>query len=385
MDFEPGAADLAVMEEVRAMARAFLAPHARADDEARRFDRRRIAPLASAGCLGAKIPPAYGGRGWSFVQTALAMIELGAVDSSWRGFATVQGLLCGGLLLAHGSDRQKAELLPALARGERIFAYALTEPEAGTDVAHVQCRAEPEGAGFRLHGEKHWITSGGVADWILVFATVDPALGKAGLTCFLVPGDAPGLHREPMEGVELGHRAADHARLRFEGVEVQASSVVGGVGQGFAVAMGGLDQGRLGVAAGAVGIQQACEEACIAFARTRRQFGRRIGDFQLVQEALTDIHAGHRATRLLTLEAASLADRGRPHRRAVSLAKYAACEAAVRAADQAILLHGARGYSSAYPVERLWRDAKGLQIYEGTAHIQRIIVARELLGPPEPA
>ncbi len=388
MDFALLPRDEEVLAAARRFVEAEIAPRAREADEERRFDRSRVALLARAGFLGGPLPARFGGPGWSHVQWALALIELGAADSSWRGFCTVQTALCGHVLLEHGSERQRAECLLRLVTGEWIFAYALTEPEAGTDAAAIRCRARPDGAGFVLEGEKHWITNGGSADRILVFATVDPAQGKEGVTCFLVPGDAPGLERGPIEGIELGHRAADHAVLRFHGVRLGEDAVLGPVGGGFKVAMAGLDHGRLGVAAGAVGIQQACETACLDFARRRRQFGKRIGDFQLVQEALTDLHVAHEATRLLTLRAAWLRDQGLPNGREVSVAKYAACEAAVRAGDQAVLLHGARGYSSAYPVERCLRDAKGLQIYEGTSHIQRIIVARDLLGreaPPDHA
>jgi len=292
----------------------------------------------------------------------------------------VQGCLCGLLLQEHGTAEQKAELLPLLASGERVFAYALTEAEAGTDVSALQCRARPDGEQFVLSGTKIWITNGSVADHILVFANVDPDLGRDGITCFLVEGEALGLTRERVAGQHLGHRAADHAVLQLADVRVPGTAVVGGLGQGFKVAMGGLDHGRLGVAAGAVGLQRACERLCLEHCRKRRQFGRRIGDFQLVQEVLTDLHVARRGTELLTLEAAALRDRGAENTRQVSMAKYAACEAALKAADQAILLHGARGYTSSCPAGRFWRDAKGLQIYEGTAHIQRVIIARHLLG-----
>lgn len=380
MDFELTPADREVQEAVRAFVRAEIAPHARAADEERRFDRSRIPLLARAGLLGGPLPKEVGGASWTHVQWSLAQMELGAADNSWRGFSTVQTALCGHVILGQASGDQKRELLPKLTSGAWIFAFALTEPEAGSDLQALQCRAVRDGSGWVLDGTKVWITNGGSADRILVFAQADPAAGRKGITCFVVPGDAPGLTRSRVEGVELGHRGADHAVLRLEGVRVPASAVLGGEGNGLRTAKAGLEHGRLGVASGAVGIQMACMEACLDFARTRRQSGQRIGEFQLVQEALTDMHVGLEATRLLTLRAAALRDLGRPNLREVSVAKYAACEAAVRTADQAVLLHGSRGYSSAYPVERHLRDAKGLQIYEGTAHIQKLIIARDLLG-----
>jgi alkylation response protein AidB-like acyl-CoA dehydrogenase len=380
MDLELSAADEAVRDEVRAFAEGVLAPAARAADEAARFDRTLLPRLAGAGVLGGPLDPRWGGRGWSHLQWALASAELGAADSSWRGFATVQTSLCGQLLQDFGDEKQKRERLPALCRGEEIFAYALTEPEAGSDVVSLRCEARPEGEGWRLHGTKHWITNGGVADWILLFATVDPDQRKRGITCFLIRGDAPGLRRERVAGEHLGHRAADHAVLHLAGVRVGPEDVVGEVGRGFEVAMGGLGYGRLSVAAGAVGILSACERLCLERAGVRRQFGRRIGDFQLVQALLTDVHLARTSSELLTWRAAWLRDAGKPHAAAVSLAKFAASEAALRAADQAILLFGAEGYSSEVPAGRLWRDAKGMQIYEGTAHVQRLIIARDLLG-----
>jgi alkylation response protein AidB-like acyl-CoA dehydrogenase len=380
LDFALKDEDEMVQMRARKFAAEVLLPDARRHDEERFFDRSKVAQLGTSGILGGPLPRAYGGGAWTFVQWALATAELGAVDSSWRGFVTVQTNLVGLLIATHGTEAQKAELLPPLISGDWVFSYALTEQLAGTDVASLRTTARDAGDHWVLDGEKIWITNGGVADQFLVFATVDRDLSRDGITCFLVPGDAPGLIRRPIDGHELGHRASDHAALTFEGVKVRKDRVLGGVGQGFKVAMSGLDDGRLGVAAGAVGIQQACENASLDFARTRRQFGKRIGDFQLIQAALTDIHVNHMASRQLTLLAAWRRDLGVRNTKEVSAAKYFACEAAVRAADQAVLLHGARGYSSAFPVERYLRDAKGLQIYEGTSHIQRIIIARELLG-----
>ena len=383
MDFALTEADLRIQGEARDFARQHLEPDARRNDEEGHFDRSRVPLLGKAGLLGGPIDPNFGGAGWSHVQWALAMIELGAVDSAWRGFCTVQTSLCGMLIEHEGSAAQRRGWLPGLTSGERVWAYALTEPEAGTDVASMQTRAVRDGDHFVISGQKHWITNGGVADHILVFAQADPEKGKHGITCFHVEGGAEGLVRAPMDGRELGHRGSDHAVLTFEGVRVGEDAVVGGFGRGHAVAMGGLQDGRLAVAAGAVGIQKACLDASLTFARSRRQFGRRIGDFQLVQQDLTDMHADLEMTLLVTLQAAWMRDVGEDNGRAVSLAKYASCEAACRTADKAVLLHGARGYSSAYPVERQLRDAKGLQIYEGTSHIQRVIIARHLLGKDE--
>ncbi len=380
MDFSLSAADNAVQQRARSFAQEVLAPRARAADEQARFDPEVLHLFGASGLLGAQIAKEHGGAGMSHVQFALSMIELGAVDSSWRGFGTVQSALCGQMIAHNGTAAQRAAWLPELAAGRSVFAFALTEAEAGSDVAALRTQATPDGDGWLLHGEKIWITNGGIADIIFVFATTDPALGRKGLCCFAVRGDAAGLHRGRMEGQHLGHRAADHAKLRLDGVRVTRADLLGALGVGFAVAMSGLEHGRLGVAAGAVGIQQGCFDACVAFARERRQFGQRIGDFQLIQKALADMHVDLEATRLLTLKAAALRDAGQANLHEVSVAKYAACEAAVRSADAAVLLFGSRGYSSVVPVGRMLRDAKGLQIYEGTAHIQSLIIGRGLVG-----
>ena len=219
-----------------------------------------------------------------------------------------------------------------------------------------------------------------MAHLAIVFATRDRAERHKGICAFLVETDTRGMRREKMPGVELGHRASDHAHITFENCHVPASAMLGEPGEGFKIAMSALDRGRLGVAAGAVGIGQACLDACVQWARERRQFGRRLGDFQMVQATIANMAADIAAARLLVYHAAWLVDVGRPATQAVSSAKLFATESAAGAASEAVLLYGNRGYSSAYPVERYYRDIKGLQIYEGASNIQRIILARELIG-----
>ncbi len=231
-----------------------------------------------------------------------------------------------------------------------------------------------------INGEKIWITNGGIAQLAIVFANADRSLKHKGICAFLVPTDTPGFRREKMEGKELGHRASDHAHIYFENMRVPKSALLGAPGEGFRVAMSALDHGRLGVAAGALGVAQACLDASVAFAQTRRQFGQRIGNFEMIQATLADMAADVEAARLLVYRAAWLKDQGLKATRETSIAKLFATEAAVKAASEAVLLHGGRGYSNEYPVERYYRDIKGLQIYEGTSHIQRIVIARELLG-----
>lgn len=378
-DLEPG--DRSFAAEVRAFAAGRLAPHARAIDEERRFRREMVAELAEAGILGGPLPAAAGGGGWSPLQLAIAHEELGAVCGNARGFCAVQTGLVATSLHRFGDDAQRARWLPPLLRGEAIGCFALTEPEAGSDVASLRTRAVRDGGEFALHGTKHWITNGGIADLAIVFATVDRQRGKQGITAFLVETDRPGLRRAPVPGVELGHRGSDHAVLEFDGLRVPESAVLGAPGEGFAVAMGGLAAGRLSVAAGAVGIHRTALAAAVGFTGTRVQFGRPLADFQMVQERLADMLTALHGSRALVHRCARRRAAGTETPADVAMAKLQATEAAARACEESMLLHGGRGYSSAFVPERLWRDVQALRIYEGTSMIQRSILARLLSGP----
>lgn len=320
-----------------------------------------------------------------YVSYALICEELGRADSSVRGFLTVHAGLVAGCIEEWGTPEQKARYLPPLAAGAWIGCYALTEPNAGSDVAGMETTATEDGDSYILNGEKIWITNGLSAHVAIVFASIDVSLRHKGICAFIVETDAPGFNREPMPGKELGHRAAEHVRITLDGCRVPRSDMLGAPGEGFRMAMSALDRGRLGVAAGAVGVAQACLEASVAYTKERRQFGQRVADFQQVGATLADMAADVQAARLLTYHAAWTKDQGLPATKAASIAKLFATEAAVKAASQAVLLHGNRGYSNEYPVERYYRDIKGLQIYEGTSHIQRVIIARELVGRDEKA
>jgi alkylation response protein AidB-like acyl-CoA dehydrogenase len=380
MDFELTPAQRAIQDRARQFAEQEVAPVAREADERGVFPAQLVPRLAELGFLGGPIAPEYGGAGMDAVSFALVCEELGRADSSVRGFLTVHASLVAGCLQDWGTAEQKRDYLPRLTSGAWIGCYCLTEPEAGSDAAGMRATATAEGDGYVLNGQKIWITNGNLAHLAIVFATRDPAARHKGICAFLVPTDTPGFRRVRMPGQELGHRASDHAHITLEGCHVPAAALLGAPGEGFTVAMSALDRGRLGVAAGAVGVGQACLDACLAFTRQRRQFGRRIADFQMIQATLADMAASVDAARLLVYRAAWLKDQGRPATQAIAMAKLFATEAAAHAASQAVLLHGNRGYSNEYPVERYYRDIKGLQIYEGTSHIQRLIIARELVG-----
>ena len=380
MDFELAPEQKSVQQQARQFALQEVAPVAREADEKGEFPLHLVKRMGELGFLAGPIEPDYGGSGMDYVSYALLCEELGRVDSSVRGFLTVHTSLVSLCIREWGTEEQKRYYLPRLAKGEWIGCYALTEPNAGSDVASMESTATEEGDYYVLNGEKIWITNGTSAHIAIVFASRDLSARHRGICAFLVATDAPGFHREPMPGKELGHRASEHVHIILKNCRVHKSTLLGAPGEGFKVAMSALDRGRLGVAAGALGIAQACLDACIDYTKQRHQFGQRIADFQMIQASLANMAADVEAARLLVYRAAWLKDQGLPTTKATSIAKLFATEAAMKAASEAVLMHGNRGYSNDYPVERYYRDIKGLQIYEGTSQIQRIIIARELVG-----
>jgi len=380
MDFTLRPHHIEIQLRAREFAQNRVAPMAREMDEKGAMPLSLVREMGELGFLGGPLPTRYNGGGWDAVSLALCYEELGRADSSVRGFMTVHTSLVSQCILQWGTDEQKQTYLPALARGAMIGCYCLTEPNAGSDAASMESSATLEGDEYVINGEKIWITNGGVAHLAIVFANADKSLKHRGICAFLVPTNTEGFRREKMEGKELGHRASDHAHIYFENMRVPKSALLGAHGEGFKVAMSALEHGRLGVAAGALGVAQACLDASLEFARTRKQFGQRIGNFEMIQSSLADMASDVEAARLLVYRAAWLKDQNIKATGETSIAKLFATEAAVKAANEAVLLHGGRGYSNEYPVERYYRDIKGLQIYEGTAHIQRIVIARELLG-----
>jgi len=372
----------AEQELIRSTARDFadheLAPHVREWDRAEAIDRDVVGKLAETGFLAASLPEAYGGTGMDTVSYCLVVEEIGRVDSNVRGIVSVTNGLVGKTVAKWGTDEQRARHLPGLASGEALGCYALTEPGAGSDPGSIETRAERDGGDWLLSGQKIFITLGTWASFALVFARTGEG-GARGITCFLVPTDAPGFESRPIHG-KLGLRAQDTGELFLDGVRVPDANRLGEVGQGFKVAMSALDHGRISLGAGCVGIAQGCLDASIAYAKERRQFGRAIATFQLVQELIADMAVEVEAARLLVWRAAAASDAGRPHTAESSFAKYFASEVSVRAANAAVQVHGGYGYVDEYPVGKYLRDARVTTLYEGTSQVQKLIIGRALTG-----
>ncbi len=369
-------------ELIRAGAREFVqrevVPYARDWDRAEEMDRGVVDRLAEAGYLGASLPAEHGGMGLDTVSYCLVMEEFGKADQSVRGIVSVTVGLVGKTIARWGTEEQRAQWLPGLASGETLGCYALTEPGSGSDPGSLATRAERDGDDWLLTGSKTFITLGTWAGVALVFARTGSD-GPRGITCFLVQTDSPGFTARPIKG-KLGLRAQDTGELYLDAVRVPDSSRLGGEGEGFKVAMSALDSGRISLAAGCVGICQGCVEASIAYATERHQFGRPIAGFQLVQELIADMAVEAEAARLLTWRAAALADHGDPYTLEASVAKYFASEAAVRAANAAIQVHGGYGYVDEFPVGKYLRDARVTTLYEGTSQIQKLLIGRSLTG-----
>jgi len=373
IDFELTDEQRLVKETAREFAEREILPYARDNDRAERFDESLPKKLGDMGFLGPILSEEYGGRGIDYQTYALIVEEIGRADSSARTIVSVQTSLVGSAIEKWGSEEQKKNYLPGLCSGEALGCFGLTEPNTGSDAANLATRAKKVGDSWHVTGQKQWISLGNYASFALVFAQTDPELKHRGLGAFLVPRE--GFESSAIHG-KLGLRASDTAELSVDG----EGFLVGQVGDGFKVAMSALDSGRLSVAAGCVGICQGCLDASVKYAKERQQFGKPLAAFQLVQEMLADMAVDTDAARGLVQRAAWLKDTGKPNTRETSTAKLFATEAAVRAANTAIQVHGGSGYVDDYPVERYLRDARVTTLYEGTSQIQKLIIGRALTG-----
>jgi len=368
--------------EIKALTREFaeaeIVPHAAEWDREHRFPRELYAELAELGLMGVCVPEEYGGAGADFVSYVLVLEELSRADAGVGVTVAVHTSAATLPILTFGSDQQRNRFVPPLARGEQLGAFALTEPEAGSDAGSLRTSAKPVGDGWTISGTKQWITNGAHAGTLVLFARTDPGTpGARGVSAFVVDGDQV---RATREEAKLGLNSSSTVDLVIEGAAVGRDRLLHTEGKGFAVAMATLDGGRIGIAAQAVGIAQAAYETATAYALERRQFGRRIADFQAIQWKLADMATEIDAARLLVLRAAWLKQEGLPHAEEGAKAKLFASEVARRQTAEAIQVLGGYGYTKEFPVERYYRDAKITEIYEGTSEIQRLVIARSILG-----
>jgi alkylation response protein AidB-like acyl-CoA dehydrogenase len=362
---------------VREIAAAELAPQAAAAEEEARFPREELRLLGRAGLLSLPYPEEVGGGGQSYEVYLQVLEEIARAWMSVGISVSVHALACFPLATA-GSEEQIAQWLPWMLSGETLGAYCLSEQHSGSDAAALSTRAVRDGDQYRVTGSKAWITHGGVADFYSVMVRTSDD-GARGISCLLVPGDADGLSSAPPER-KMGANASRTAGIHLDEVAVDAGRLIGAEGQGFPIALSALDAGRLGIAACAVGLAQAALDAAVAYAGQRQQFGRPIGEFQGVAFSLADMAAGVAAARALYLEAARLRDAGRAFGPQAAMAKLVATDTAMRVATQAVQVHGGYGYTRDFPVERYFREAKVLQIVEGTNQVQRMVIGRALLA-----
>ncbi len=369
----------AARQTARDFAEKEIIPVAGEYDAKQEYPAELVQKMADVGILGTAIPEEYGGAGMDYIAYALVTEEIGRACSSMRTVLSVTSSLVALTILKWGTEEQKRKYLPRLASGEIIGCFGLTEPDAGSDAANMSTTAKKDGKNWLLNGNKMWISNGGIAKMAIIFAQTDKSLKHKGIAAFLVDTDTEGFSSQPIHG-KLGLRASDTVSLTLEDVRVGEDALMGQVGEGFKIAMSALDNGRYSVAAGCVGICQACLDESVKYAQDRTAFGRPIAGFQLVQELIADIVLDTEMSRLLVFQAGHKKNMGVRSTRETSLAKWQASEAALRCGNRAIQVFGGYGYSNEYPVERFMRDARVASLYEGTTQIQKLIIARYATG-----
>jgi alkylation response protein AidB-like acyl-CoA dehydrogenase len=381
MDFRLTAEQEMIRDAAREFAQAEIVPIAAKFDASGEFPVETIRKMGELGLMGIEVPEEYGGAGLDSIGYALALMEVSAADAAHGTIMSVNNTLyCNGIL-KYGTEEQKQKYVTPVASGAEIGAYALTEPQSGSDAASMRTRAVLAGDGshYLISGKKSWITSGPVAKYMLLFAVTDPDQGTKGISAFLIDTGQPGLLRGKTEP-KLGIRASATCEIELENYICPVAARLGAEGEGFKIALGVLDAGRIGIASQAVGIARAAYAACVEYVRERRAFGRAIGEFQMIQAKIADMRARIEAAELLTLSAAwakaSAIQSGERYTLKASMAKLYASETAMFVAHQAVQIHGGMGYSKELPVERYFRDAKITEIYEGTSEIQRLVISR---------
>ncbi|GJM11137.1 MAG: acyl-CoA dehydrogenase [Lysobacteraceae bacterium] len=381
MDFQLTEEQQMIQAAARDFAKTEIEPIAAAIDETGEFPLSTIRKMGELGLMGIEVPDEYGGAGLDSIGYALALIEISAACASHGTIMSVNNSLYANGLLKHGTEEQKQTFLKPVASGEAIGAYALTEPQSGSDASNMRLRAElsADGSHYVINGKKSWITSGPVAKYVVLFGKTDPEKGAKGITAFMIDTERDGFVRGKTEP-KMGIRASATCEIEFENYKCPVEWRLGEEGQGFKIAMGVLDAGRVGIASQAVGISRAAYEKSLEWARDRKAFGRSIGEFQMIQAKIADMRTRLEAATLLTMRAAwaktQMAKTGSRMSLEGSMAKLYASEAAMFITHQAVQIHGGMGYSREMPLERYFRDAKITEIYEGTSEIQRMVIGR---------
>ncbi len=367
-----------IRDTARAFAQEQLAPNAPAWDRESTFPRDALQQMGELGLLGMLVPEEWDGAGADHVAYALAIEEIAAGDGACSTIMSVHNSVACVPILRYGSDEQKQRFLKPMARGELLGAFALSEPQAGSDAANLQTRASRDGNGYVLDGVKQFITSGKHADIVITFAVTDPAAGKKGISAFIVPSDSKGYEVARVER-KLGQHASDTAQIVFDQLKLSGDHLLGNEGEGYRIALSNLEGGRIGIAAQSVGMARAAYQAAVSFAKEREAFGKAIAGHQAIAFRLADMATQIDAARLLVYRAALLRDSGEPCLKEASMAKLFASEMAEQVCSAAIQIHGGYGYLNDFPVERIYRDVRVSQIYEGTSDVQRMVISRELL------
>ncbi len=369
------------LSQVRDAVRTFVAeqvtPHAARWDREREFPAHALSGLAALGCYGVAVPEALGGAGLNYTALAVILEEIAAGDGATSTVVSVNNCPVCSILMAYANEAQQQQWLAPLARGDMLGAFCLTEPHVGSDASALRTTARREGNDYVIDGVKQFITSGKHADVAIVMAVTDAAAGKRGISAFLVPTRTPGYRVARLED-KVGQHASDTAQIALEGCRIPAANLLGEEGQGYKIALSGLEGGRIGIASQSLGMARAAFEAALRYAKEREAFGGAIFNHQAVQFRLADMATSIEAARQLILHAAALKDAGQPCLKEAAMAKLFASEMAERVCSDAIQIHGGYGYVSDFPVERIWRDVRVCQIYEGTSDIQKILIGRAL-------
>ncbi|HJW32761.1 MAG TPA: acyl-CoA dehydrogenase family protein [Holophagaceae bacterium] len=368
---------LAIQEAAREFATAEIEPGAMARDHSAEFPKAIIGQLGEMGFMGMMVPEAYGGAGVDALSYILALEQIAYADASVAVTMSVNNSVACAPIAAFGTEAQKQKYLKPLASGQVLGGFMLTEPDAGSDAAALKCKATKVDGGWKLNGAKAWITNGGVGRYFVTMAITHPELGKKGISAFVLDADQPGVIMSKPEE-KMGLRSSKTVMVTLEDAFVADDDMLGGPGDGLKVAFGGLDGGRIGIAAQALGIMQRALDESIQYAKTRHSFGKPLGEHQAIQTYLAEMHAKVEASRLLIYKAAMLKDAGKPCTLEAATSKLFATESAVWVCDRAVQIFGGYGYSREYVVERLYRDVRVTTVYEGTSEIQRMVIARGL-------